>query len=183
MDAQELRNLQEAYMEVVEGAAGDVAARAQKLANQRKGQTPKRKEMYQNLARLAAARERGPFKGGTTRTNMTPDDRDKWREADADHHSEFGERPGRNKHGKSTHGPGSLPKGKKFYRQVASGVADSATADPFRVLQSAAQQREHYDLYGIILSHLLDEGYAETPEAAESIMVNMSEDWRDSIIG
>ncbi len=38
------------------------------------------------------------------------------------------------------------------------------------------------DLYDVILSHLLDEGYAETPEAAEAIMVNMSEDWRDSII-
>ena len=42
---------------------------------------------------------------------------------------------------------------------------------------------EEVDLYDIILSHLLDEGYAETPEAAEAIMVNMSEDWRDSIIG
>jgi hypothetical protein len=41
---------------------------------------------------------------------------------------------------------------------------------------------EEVDLYGIILSHLLDEGYAETPEAAEAIMVNMSEEWRQSII-
>ena len=40
-----------------------------------------------------------------------------------------------------------------------------------------------YDLYDIILSHLLDEGYADTFEAAEAIMVNMSEDWRESIIG
>ena len=40
---------------------------------------------------------------------------------------------------------------------------------------------EQLDLYDIILSHLLDEGYAETPEAAERIMVNMSEDWRQSI--
>jgi hypothetical protein len=40
---------------------------------------------------------------------------------------------------------------------------------------------EQVDLYDIILSHLLDEGYAETPEAAEAIMVNMSEDWRESI--
>ena len=38
-----------------------------------------------------------------------------------------------------------------------------------------------YDLYDVILSHLLDEGYAETPEQAEVIMVNMSEDWRESI--
>ena len=43
--------------------------------------------------------------------------------------------------------------------------------------------REEYDLYDIILSHLLDEGYAETPEAAEAIMVNMSVEWRESIIG
>ena len=42
---------------------------------------------------------------------------------------------------------------------------------------------EQADLYDIILSHLLDEGYAETPEAAEAIMVNMSEEWRESIIG
>jgi hypothetical protein len=43
-------------------------------------------------------------------------------------------------------------------------------------------QQESYDLYDIILSHLLDEGYAETPEAAEAIMVNMSEEWRESIV-
>jgi len=49
--------------------------------------------------------------------------------------------------------------------------------------KSVEEQREQVDLYDIILSHLLDEGYAETPEAAEAIMVNMSEEWRDSIIG
>ena len=43
-------------------------------------------------------------------------------------------------------------------------------------------QKESYDIYDIILSHLLDEGYAETPEAAEVIMVNMSEEWREGII-
>jgi len=40
---------------------------------------------------------------------------------------------------------------------------------------------DSYDLYDIVLSHLLDEGYADTQEQAEVIMVNMSEDWRDSI--
>ncbi|NDB86441.1 MAG: hypothetical protein EB127_27655 [Alphaproteobacteria bacterium] len=38
------------------------------------------------------------------------------------------------------------------------------------------------DIYDIILSHLLDEGYADTQEAAEAIMVNMSEDWREDIV-
>ena len=42
---------------------------------------------------------------------------------------------------------------------------------------------EEYDLYDIILAHLLDEGYADTQEQAEVIMVNMSEDWKNSIIG
>ena len=41
---------------------------------------------------------------------------------------------------------------------------------------------ENFDIYNIILSHLLDEGYAETPEAAEVIMVNMSEEWRQDIM-
>jgi hypothetical protein len=40
---------------------------------------------------------------------------------------------------------------------------------------------EEVNIYDIILSHLLDEGYAETQEQAEVIMVNMSEDWRESI--
>ena len=43
-------------------------------------------------------------------------------------------------------------------------------------------RREETDLYDIILSHLLDEGYAETLEAAEAIMVNMSEGWREDIM-
>jgi hypothetical protein len=38
------------------------------------------------------------------------------------------------------------------------------------------------DLYDIILSHLLDEGYADTNEAALAIMANMSEEWRQSIV-
>ena len=38
------------------------------------------------------------------------------------------------------------------------------------------------EAYDIILSHLLDEGYAETQKAAEAIMVNMSEEWRDSVV-
>jgi hypothetical protein len=48
--------------------------------------------------------------------------------------------------------------------------------------QLTPTQKEQVDLYDIILSHLLDEGYAETPESAEVIMVNMSEEWRGEIV-
>jgi hypothetical protein len=61
--------------------------------------------------------------------------------------------------------PGGKPKGKKAERQKKTGVS-----------------AESFDLYDIILSHLLDEGYAETSEAAEKIIANMSEGWRQSIM-
>jgi len=44
------------------------------------------------------------------------------------------------------------------------------------------EKKESYDLYDIILSHLIAEGYADTEQAAEAIMVNMSEEWRESIV-
>ena len=59
---------------------------------------------------------------------------------------------------------------------------DRVSADAVRALYNRRNQREDFDLYDIILSHLLDEGYADTFEGAEAIMVNMSEDWRESIL-
>ena len=38
------------------------------------------------------------------------------------------------------------------------------------------------DLFDIVKGHLIDEGYADTEEAALAIMANMSEEWRKSII-
>ena len=38
------------------------------------------------------------------------------------------------------------------------------------------------DLFDIVKGHLLDEGYADTNEAALAIMANMSEEWRESIV-
>ena len=48
------------------------------------------------------------------------------------------------------------------------------------IYESSVDVRE--DLYDIILSHIINEGYAETVEEAEVIMVNMSEEWRESIV-
>ena len=164
MDSQELRNLQEAYLEVVmneldEGAAGDVAARAYKLSLQRKGQTPERKKMYGDLFYKASERERKPSNTDWKRQGLTQKQRDSRREIDVEYSDETGLK-------NSTPGPGTITKNKrKLAQQKARG-----------------QHAESYDIYDIILSHLLDEGYAETPEAAESIMVNMSEEWREDIM-
>ena len=39
-----------------------------------------------------------------------------------------------------------------------------------------------FDMFDLVKGHLLDEGYADTEEAAIAIMANMSEEWRDSIL-
>ena len=70
-------------------------------------------------------------------------------------------------------GQGAVLNAKQKEKQRRKGLAKGA--------MGKAEVEESYDLYDIILSHLIDEGYADTQEAAESIMVNMSEDWRESI--
>jgi hypothetical protein len=101
--------------------------------------------------------------------------------------------------------PSNTPEGEKLQKRASTQFAVSAFHDPEKSqAKSAANKkkgeskkrafgnrlrradgqgiRDSYDYYDIILSHLLDEGYAETPEAAEKIMVNMSEEWKQSIV-
>ena len=66
-------------------------------------------------------------------------------------------------------GQGAVLNAKQKEKQRRKGLAKGAMG-------------EAVDLYDIILSHLLDEGYADTQEAAEAIMVNMSEEWREEIV-
>ena len=131
MDSKELRNLQEAYMEVVENQQQLDEAEYVKFNDGRKSRV---------------TRMSGEFKKPQPLTPLPKSSR------------------------KS--GMDKLDKGREAYnksREVAS--------------RNLMRQKESVDLYDIILSYLLDEGYAETPEAAEAIMVNMSEEWRESIIG
>ncbi len=69
------------------------------------------------------------------------------------------------------------------YDRAQTNRADAYGRAQTQKKKKPKTQKEQTDIYDIILSHLLDEGYAETPEAAEAIMVNMSEEWRDSILG
>jgi hypothetical protein len=71
--------------------------------------------------------------------------------------------------------------GNKSKRRQGKEVDNTRGEEDFDY-QYSKQYDEQVDFYDIILSHLLDEGYAETLEAAEAMMVNMSEKWRDSIL-
>ncbi len=44
------------------------------------------------------------------------------------------------------------------------------------------KSNEDVDLFDLVKGHLIDEGYADTEEAALVIMANMSEDWKQSIL-
>ena len=172
MDAQELRNLQEAYLEVVENQQLDEAEGSY-------GQTPKARAAYTALATgkgkiktKSLALKHAIRAAGDDNSDKPSPKRSKMTQSDRDYHRGQSENRGEDREGidfdefdTGASGPGGMPKGKKLERQKKRGIS-----------------AESYDLYDIILSHLLDEGYAETPEAAEVIMVNMSEDWRESIV-
>jgi hypothetical protein len=53
-------------------------------------------------------------------------------------------------------------------------------------MQAASRQRQgltqSFDPFDVVLGHLIDEGYADTEQAALQIMANMSEEWRENIL-
>jgi len=59
---------------------------------------------------------------------------------------------------------------------MKSGRLATALSGPMK------RVKEEYDDYDVVLYHLLDEGYAETEEAALAIMANMTEEWRNEIV-
>ena len=161
-----------------EGTAGDVAARARKLANQ-KGQTPERKKMYQDLANEAGKRARQDDPTQTVGSSRFEYNQKHGRPLITPEVSQSRSSQGTLGGVTYQRGPKRKPKSQRKYdRQVLSGVRAASEQEKERARKRMGINE---DIYDIILSHLLDEGYAETPEAAEVIMVNMSEEWRDDI--
>ena len=180
MKPQDIQNLQEAYSQVhkldeAEGSYGQTPKAQQKmgdLANKRRN-TPASEysERGEKKKKVDAAsrhfnRMGNPDAGNrgkkssrpyypAGRKGMTQKDRDWSRGADEYGHSGYD----------GEGGGGSLPKGKKLERQKKTGVS-----------------AESFDLYDVILSHLLDEGYASTEESADKIILNMSESWFEEIL-
>ena len=79
----------------------------------------------------------------------------------------------------------TIPRGtpmNKRWPYISNKDPDFQTAVDRVNKKKSKKTNEEVDIYDIILSHLLDEGYAETPEAAQVIMVNMSEEWRQDIM-
>ena len=165
MNSQELRALQEAYMEVYnEGYKSfpheKVKAKSKKLKTDREslGKKPltgkSDSEISDTLNKMEKSRNRETRLGlqSNTAHSFVPKQKEKSNR----------NRPESEKRSKTVEPQKSF--GNRLTRSDKQGIQDS------------------YDLYDIILSHLLDEGYADTQEQAQVIMVNMSEDWREDIM-
>ena len=85
------------------------------------------------------------------------------------------------------------PKPKTFGRPFGRRYSDAAIENdaitsqmakpkPKAPIKRVIKASYETDIYDVILEYLINEGYADTYEAAESIMVNMSEEWRESIV-
>jgi hypothetical protein len=152
MDVQDIRNLQEAYLEVYENQQLDEELTGERLS---RAET-KMKSLGRKKSTLSSREALSRVSIGTEGTGVQ------------------GGRKAPVKRG------GGGTKGQT--KVSGTGGDDMDRGYGNKAARRAEALKEETDLYDIILSHLLDEGYAETPEAAEAIMVNMSEEWRDTII-
>ena len=61
---------------------------------------------------------------------------------------------------------------------------DQVKKDPKKMAQTGSLKSisSGLDMFDLVKGHLLDEGYADTEEAAIAIMANMSEEWKNTII-
>lgn len=71
----------------------------------------------------------------------------------------------------------------EYAKAGAKGLIGRAARAVSRGARDVARRMaEDVDLYNIIFSHLLNEGFADTEESATVIMANMSENWREQIL-
>ena len=190
MDAQDFRSLQEAYLEVYnnldldEELTGERKERADAIATQKTKTDAagrKKRDQARWLSGRSSIGKEHPSQGFGSHPD--PEKSRAPKNTIANHKSS----PGVKKKNISRMGAGRLNWKTGKENVAGHGMPQVDTLPRGKgskaARRAAALKKEQVDIYDIILSHLLDEGYAETPEAAEAIMVNMSEEWRDSIIG
>ena len=166
MDAQELRNFHEAYMEVVENQQLDEASGGIIGGKTFSSGSSQLKQKPKSSSKLG--RKIGKSLSGFSFGDEKPKDIVKRTRSASD--SELNTLSRRSD--EKEPGKGRSRSGREFQLKVIE-----------REKRRRSKTNEEVDIYDIILSHLLDEGYAETIESAEAIMVNMSEEWRQSIVG
>jgi hypothetical protein len=173
MNAQDFRGIQEAYMEVVENQQLDEAAVNWNTGKTKSGLSPEEKttlKFVQHGLSNKPQNQKRAEQQALVHQNMTDaikkTDKRKVDKVGPIASKRFKNAAIRKRGGKQP----SVP------IKTVSGLKDANKESQSKL------NKEQVDLYDIILSHLLDEGYAETQEQAEVIMVNMGEEWREEIV-
>ena len=154
MNSQELRNLQEAYMDVYDEGYKDLGDKA-------------RDKGHQLLNKSKKTATRGSIYSGVKPSNTPEGENLKQRAS-----QQFAASAVHNPEKSQAKAAANKERGKRKKKAFGN-----------RLMRSDKQGiKDSYDLYDLILSHLLDEGYADTQEGAEVILQNMSEGWMESIM-
>lgn len=191
------------YLDEAEGSYG-ATPKAYSAASKTK-MTAKRKPFLKKmLRRTNPANRTDPY--DSPRKGLTADDRERARAGSAHGVGT------RQDHDYPSEGPGGVTKSaKKLRKQKAMGeiakesvekineirTASTTSGDRIpdfennpkakqvpglRVNKPSKPVEEGIDVFDVIKGHLIDEGYADTEDAAIKIMANMSKEWRDSIL-
>ena len=207
MNSQDFRSLQEAYLEVYQLDEEETAGKIGKAAgefgkgftseeleyiDERKyepdeklpsGRTPRekaeRKRGYHGANYMLRGREPGVGRNDQARTSHF----NRGHTIDTVINAmDAGEEPHKDPKWKNTIAARRRPRGQgEVPNERPGGLrANRTRAGGYRTL--VRKEEFEGDLFDYILEHLVSEGYAETQEAAEVIMLNMSEEWRDSIV-
>ena len=171
MNSQDFRNLQEAYLDVyqeIDEATAmskrglDEPAIRNKIASQTRGG-----EFADKAGKLADRNTYGNKEMKAGREKLARKQRGTFRDTNSSS-------PGLRGYGHQSSDPAVKAK------QDARGNQRARAA---LTPNERKQLNMEFDFYDLVLSHLLDEGYADTNENALVIMANMSEEWKNSIIG
>ena len=200
MREQEVRELYEAYMQVYDEAYVPWDFGPRDKAKEKHAQLAARKEAGGSSPGTATRANRIASVGREMRTTL-----DKNSAATGTNPAKQGLQPATSRHtAAALRGAGGgmtatktydvkplkpASKGPKGGGSSAQGVGSSSgTTGRFQVGGgqgygiSGIKLANSFDPFDIVMGYLLDEGYADTNEAAFAIMANMSEEWRQSIV-
>ena len=71
---------------------------------------------------------------------------------------------------------------KKRHKDNEKAIEDMKKTKGYKDMTATAKKKMEEEVYNLILSHLLSEGFADNATSALAIMANMSEEWRDTIL-
>ena len=79
-------------------------------------------------------------------------------------------------------GGSTITNPQRTYNTVSGGIQGAVSGYKKPTEKPEKAQYNSFDVFDAIKGHLIDEGYADTEDAALKIMANMSEEWRESIV-